>query len=347
MRPARFAVIGCLLVAACGGTTGGEPATTIPVSLGELSYGYQPGSTYNYNVTLTQSLALDGSVAGDLPAEDAPIPDNADVTTTQEGTVMYEVAEGDEEGTIELTITSSMETVDVSGTLDGEDLGEDIPPEMRMSEGELPPVTVVMDLQGNVVEASPGGAGLEGLANPLASLEGLIPGDPLRGPLGPTFPESEVGVGDEWSDEQTLDLLGEEVGYTTANQITGVEDAVVVIDSTTTVSAFDISLTEFLAELFGAAAASDTGAEEMLEQLEFTVSGDAADLETTNRFDPERGLITASESDGTVAATIVVRLPDESGTELVGFDADASVTSSYQVTLVEPGETPASTTAGT
>ncbi len=74
MRPARFAVIGCLLVAACGGTTGGETATTVPVSLGELSYGYEPGSTYNYEVTLTQSLALDGSVAGDLPAEDAPDP---------------------------------------------------------------------------------------------------------------------------------------------------------------------------------------------------------------------------------------------------------------------------------
>ena len=136
------------MVAAAAALRGGESATTVPASLGELSYGYEPGSTYTYDVTSTQSLALDGTVAGDLPAEDSPIPENADVTTTQEGTVVYEVAEGEEEGTIELTITSSMETVDVSGTLDGEDLGEDIPPELQMSEGELPPVTVVMDLQG-------------------------------------------------------------------------------------------------------------------------------------------------------------------------------------------------------
>jgi hypothetical protein len=346
MRIPRFAFAVCIVVAACGGTSGGEPATTVPAALGELSYGYEPGSTYTYEVTSNQSLTLDGSVAGDLPAEDAPIPENGDVTTTQEGTVLYEVADGEEEGTVELTITNSMETVDVSGTIDGEDLGKDIPPEMRMAEGEHPPVTVVMDLQGNVVEAAPGETGLEGLASPLASLEGLIPGDPLRGPLGPTFPDTELTVGEEWSNEQTLELLGEEIGYTTVNQIAGVEDSLVVIDSTTTVSAFDISLTDFLAELFGAAAGSDPGADEILDQLEFTVSGDPADLATTNRFDPEQGLITASESEGTVAATIVVRLPNESGTEIVGFDADASVESRYEVTLVEPGETPVSTTAG-
>ena len=344
-RISWFVVIGCL-IAACGGSAGGESATTVPASLGELSYGYEPGSTYTYDVISTQSVSLDGTVAGDLPAEDSPIPENADVTTTREGTVVYEVAAGEEEGTIELTITSSMETVDVSGTVDGEDLGEDIPPELQMSEGELPPVTVVMDLQGNVVEAAPDAGGLEGLANPLASLEGLIPGDPLRGPLGPTFPDNELAVGDEWSNEQSLDLLGEEVSYTTSNQITGMENTLVVIDSTTTVSAFDISLTEMLAELFGAAAGSDPEAEEVLEQLEFTVSGDPADLGTTNRFDPEQGLITASESDGTVAATIVVRLPNEGGTEMAGFDADASVTSEYEVTLAEPGESPAATTAG-
>ena len=343
----KLFLIGCLVVvAACGGSAGGEPATTIPASLGELSYGYEPGETYTYDVASTQSLTLDGTVAGDLAAEDSPVPENADITTTREGTVVYEVTDGEGEGTIELTITSEMETVDVSGTLDGEDLGEDIPPQLQMSEGELPPVTVVMDLQGNVVEASPGLGGLEGLANPLASLEGLIPGDPLRGPLGPTFPDTELTVGDEWSNEQTLDLLGEEVEYTTANQISGMEETLVVIESTTTVSAFEVSLTDMLAELFGAAAGSDAEAEEMLEQLEFTVSGDQSDLGTTSRFDPARGLITDSESDGTVAATIVVRLPDEGGTGMVGFDADASVTSEYVVTLVEPSESPPSTTAG-
>ncbi len=62
---------------------------------------------------------------------------------------------------------------------------------------------------------------------------------PFEGRLDPTFPDTELAVGDEWSNEQTLDLLGEEVAYTTANQITGMEETLVVIDSTTTVSAFD------------------------------------------------------------------------------------------------------------
>ncbi len=89
--------------------------------------------------------------------------------------MVYEVAAGEEEGTIELTITSSMETVDVSGTLDGEDLGEDIPPELQMSEGELPPVTVVMDLQGNVVEAAPDVGGLEGTGQSARLARGTHP----------------------------------------------------------------------------------------------------------------------------------------------------------------------------
>ena len=185
------------------------------------------------------------------------------------------------------------------------------------------------------------------MANPLASLEGLIPVIRSEGRLGPTFPDTELTVGDEWSNEQTLDLLGEEVGYTTANQIAGVEDSLVVIDSTTTVSAFDISLTDMLAELFGAAAGqrprSRGGARATGVHRERRPGrpGDHEPVRPRAGADHRVGERRAPSPPPSSSGS-----PTRAGPRWSGSTPMPRSPASYEVTLAEPGESPASTTAG-
>ncbi|MCZ6567199.1 MAG: hypothetical protein O6923_02755, partial [Actinobacteria bacterium] len=130
-------------VAACGAdaavqstTTAVESTTPDPL---RLSYSLEPGTTFEYEVGIDQQIEM--SATGDASAMgDEEIPGDATINLTGTTTFTHSVAEGPQPGTYEITISGDFTDLQITGTIDGEPIGQTDIPDFA----ELEPIEVTI-----------------------------------------------------------------------------------------------------------------------------------------------------------------------------------------------------------
>jgi hypothetical protein len=323
-------------------TTTTEPSSALP-DTALLSYALESGATFSYEMKLNQHLELSASGDPSLMGDDE-LPGEAVIDLEGTAVFTYTVSDGPEPGTYEINVVGAFEDLAVTGTADGEPVGE-VP---DFAGVEPVDVTVIVDEQGNpiVIDGGPEDplGGLFGDFNDLggAGSTGLDPGQFF----GPPFPGDEVGVGDSWTDEIETALFGDEPvvtrvtsTITAADEVDGVD--VFVIETSTSTSLIEVDLGEFFLGLLGAFIPEDATAEElsefdaMMAQLQFLISIDDTEADTTTWFDPVAGVVHRSETDGTTAIAMSINIPDETTGELVGFEMDMAISQQISLRLVD------------
>ncbi|HSK05981.1 MAG TPA: hypothetical protein VK990_00580 [Acidimicrobiia bacterium] len=343
-RHLPIVIVFALALAACNAGAGNEStststaaettttSTTAPApEAALLSYTLASGDVFNYQVELGQHIELTAS--GDVSLMGGEeVPGDASIDVTGTATFTHVVSDGPEPGTYEVHITGEFDDVSVTGVIDGESVESEQAPEFA----SLDPidVTVVVDEQGNLVQAGPEGSDdpLAGMFGDLGALGGGSPApglDPGQF-IGPPFSDEEVAVGDSWTDEvETPGLGADPIVTSITSTVTGVEELdgteVHVIETNSTTSLIEFDLAEFFAGMFGAFAPEDASAEEMaelevmLDQLQFLIRVDGATADSTTWFDAKAGISRKSETSSAAEITMDLNIPDEETGEMVGF----------------------------
>ena len=337
-------IVWALALTACNAGSGSEAtitsaaadtattSTTVPAPEAVLlSYTLASGDEFNYEVALDQHIEMTASGDASLMGGEE-VPGDASVDVTGTAILTHVVSEGPEPGTYEVHITGEFADVSVTGTIDGESVESEQAPDFA----SLDPidVTVVVDEQGNLIQAGPEG-GDDPLGGMFGDLGALGGGGPAPGLdpgqfIGPPFSDEEVAVGDTWTDEVESPGLGEDSIVTSiTSTVTGIEELdgteVHVIETSSTTSLIEFDLAEFFAGMFGAFAPEDASAEEtaeleaMLDQLEFLIRVDGATADSRTWFDAEAGISRQSETSSAADITMDLNLPDEETGEMVSF----------------------------
>ncbi len=333
-----------LFLASCGGNASDDASTTtsnadpeVTADLPDevlLSYTLKSGDVFVYDVDLSQTIQLtaEGS-SGELSDEE--IPGSANIELDAEGVFTYEVNEGPEPGTFEITITGELTDVSATGDVDGEPIDQGEIPEFA----SLDPVetTVVVDEQGNIVPSS--SDELDPFADMfggMSALEGGFPGQELGQFFGPPFNDEEVTVGSTWS--STVEIPGfddEPIVTNVQAEVTGTDVVggaeVFVIESNATTSPIEFDLGQFFIGMMTAFAPEDPTPEEqveidaLIENLRFVISIDETVANTTTYFDAEAGLSRQFSLDSSANIGMDMNFPDEESGELAGFVMDMSI----------------------
>lgn len=350
-----------LILVACSGATpaadDGSSDSAPPEDGGDapaevlLSYELTDGASYVFDVTLDQTITM--TAEGDGAAlEEEDVPESADIKIAGSGQFTFDVADGPDEDTFAVTITGDISDLTVSGNVDGEPVPTDEIPDFAAIE----PVstTVVVDDKGNIIPADTsvedplGGlfGGLEGLGSMGA---GSVPGSELGQFFGPPFDDEAVTVGDTWSTSFDTPGFGSDPITTTVDsEVTGTDSVggveVLVIDTHTTVSAFEFDLGQFFIGLFAGFLPDDASAEEqaqideMVENLRFVISSDGTDSDSKTYFDAASGVTQKFEVSSQANLGFDLNFPDEETGELSGFVMDMTIDQvvSYQLATSEP-----------
>ena len=366
MRTRTFTLLAvlALVAAACSSSDAGDSTTTTPSAAEttttttvpapeavQLSYSLEPGVSYEYEVDVDQTIDMstsgDTSALGESEGEDIPAEMSVEVSGTSVFT--HTVAEGPEPGTFEITITGDFSDMEFEGTIDGEPVDPSEIPDMA----EMDPVdiTIVVDEQGNVIPDDSGGLGDElfGGLGGLDMMDQLGAGGGAGRFIGPPLPDSEVTVGDTWSDTVEIPtMLGEDPVVTEiASEVvgTGTVDGieVLVIETTNSTSEIEFDLAELLIGFMTAFVPEDMSEEEqaeldaLVEDLRFAFMVDPQVTETTTWFDPEAGLALEAELSGDTHLVMDMNIPDESTGELVEFALDMNIVQHVTYRLIGSG----------
>jgi len=349
-----------LTVAACGGatteettTTDAAPATTTTQAPAEapdakrLTYSLEAGTSYEYEVTLDQSIQM--ATEGDTTAMgDEEIPGDMSVAVKGTTTFSHSVAEGPEPDTYEITITGDFSDLSITGTVDGEPIDE-LPDIAAMDPIEH---TVVVDASGRPIRED---------SDEFGDLFGSFGGVPDMGDLGslgsgfefshvgPQFPDDELTVGDTWTDTVEAPMTMGEDPVTTeiVSTVTAVEEIdgaeVLVIETTSTTSAIEFDLAEFLIGfLMAFAPEGGEGSEDLealTENLRFLFSIDETVNDLITWFDAEAGLARKADYSGGTHLVMDINMPDEESGEMIGFILDMTLDQSVGYRLLG-AETP-------
>ncbi len=311
--------------------------TTAPVALGApLSYSYRPGDTHTFDLSLEQTLDMTSELIG-APAPDEQLPSEADLTSSIEGTVRYDVAAGPEPGTHRLTVTGDFDQVGVSGTVDGEPVEDQLPSDLDFAGIDPPDLTVVVDDRGNLVSAQVDGQDVP-VADPLAAVGDLGSGNLLNGPLGPAFPADALDVGDEWTTEETTEAFDETVTVRTTHRVAALDELdgipVARIESTSETTGFTLSLGEYFESLFAGFESgqdSSPGLQALLDQIEFTIESAPTTSSSVTWFDPARREVRRLTAEVSSSLVMTVRLPDPERGELTGFVMNLAIEGTYRL----------------
>lgn len=346
-----------LVVAACsgGGSEGSSPSTTdtgepTPTGVGAeavlLSYALEPGTTYEYEVDMDQTIEM--TATGDSAAMgDEALPGELSINMVGVSTFTHTVSEGPEPGTYEVHIVGDFSDLEFSGTVDGEPVDESEIPDLAQME----PVdtTILVDEQGNVIPDDTAGLeeGLLGDLGGLDMLQGLGGGSAALGQLvGPPLSDEEVTVGDTWSETIEIPALPDSDPVVTQvdSEVVGVEDLdgaeVFVIETTTTTSPIEFDLAQILVGFMTAFVPEDASEQEraeidaLVEQLRFLVSVDESVADLTTRFDPEDGLAKQAEVANTTHMVMDINVPDDTTGDLMEFAMDMTITQDVGYRLV-------------
>lgn len=350
-----------MIVAACGGGTTAESTTTVddqtettlaattttaaPAPAApdaqRLTYNLEPGSSTQYEVTLDQSI--DMTAEGDAAAmgeEEMPGEMSIDLVGTT--TFTHSVAEGPEPGTFEITIVGDFSDLEITGTVDGESIADEIPDFATMDPVEH---TIVVDESGHPIGDDSGEfddlfGGLDGMGG-FGDLSGMAGIEFSH--VGPEFPEEEVTVGDSWSEIIEVPGMSEDDSITTEinSTVTGTDTVdgaeVLVIETQSVTSAIEFDLAEFLLGFMFAFAPEGTEGSadlEGLEDLRFLFSIDETTTDLTTWFDAEEGVARQAEYNGGTHLVMDINMPDEESGEMVGFKVDMSVDQTVGYRLV-------------
>lgn len=340
-----------LVLAACGGSTSESSTTdtapqTTTVSQPEevlLSYGLTDGDSYVYDVAIDQDIRLETEGEGSAISEEE-LPGTADLNVTGNGTFTFDVSDGPDPETYEVTITGDFDDLTVTGTMDGEPVAEEDAPDFAAIE----PVstTVVVDEQGNVIPTDPsvddpfGGmfGGLESLGG------GSVPGAQLGQFFGPPLGDVAVTVGDSWSTTSENPGFGDPITAVSESSVSGTDTIngveVLVIDTTTTVAPNEFDLGEFFIGMFAGFMPEDPSAEEqaeidaLVEDLKFVISSDEAVSDSTTYFDSEAGITRLFEVSSQANLRFDINIPDDETGDMAGFVMNMRVDQSVTHTLI-------------
>ncbi len=353
MRTRNFTLVAVfvLVVAACSGSDAGDDTTTTPSvteattttvpapQAVQLSYALEPGTSYEYEVDVEQTIDMsssgDTSALGETEGEDIPSEMSVQVNGTSVFT--HAVSEGPEPGTFEVTITGDFADLEFDGTVDGEPVDQSEIPDMA----EMDPVdvTIVVDEQGNVIPDDSGGLGNElfGGLGGLDMMDQLGAGAGAGRFIGPPLPEGDVTVGDTWSDTMEIPTMpGEDPVVTEiASEIVGTDTIddieTLVIETTNSTSKIEFDLAELLVGFMTAFVPEDMSEEEqaeldaLVEDLRFAFKVDPQVIESTTWFDFDAGLARRAELSGDTHLVMDMNIPDESTGDLVEFALDMTI----------------------
>ena len=337
-----------IVLGACNGAAPEEASTTTqppPASTTTtaeqaflVSYSLDAGTTMTYDVEFEVAMSM--TVTGDASelTDGEDLPGALDMIMTGESTFTYEIEDGPEAGTYEITITGDFTVLEVTGTADGEPIGPETIPELV--EMEPVEVTVVVDDQGRVV-GDLGPAGLMG-----GSFGELVPspGSELARFVGPPLPEGEVEVGSAWSETiETPMFIGDPITTTIDSEVTDIDaNGIVHIETRTVVSEISFDMGAFLVEMFEAFIPEDATEEDLAEleslkeELRFLLLVDETAGFMTTLFDPSLGLAVEATSKGDTHLTMDVNMPDETTGEMVAFGIEMGISQNVTYRLIDP-----------
>lgn len=367
MRTRTFtliAVVG-LVLAACSPDSASEApstteqeATTTTIAAPEamlLSYSLEPGTSFSYEVEMDQSIQMD--IEGDPTAlaetGEEEFPESMDLNMVGTTVFTHSVADGPEEGTYEITITGDFSDLEITGTLDGEDISGDdsaIPEDFTGME----PVerTIIVDEQGNVIAPEDDFGddffGDLGGMGGLGMLEDFGAGGSPGQFIGPPFTDEPVTVGDTWTNTFEIPMMpggGEEISTTVVSEVVSSEQRegveVFVIETTTSTSAIEFDFAEILIGFMTAFVPEDASDEEMAEleaiaeQLRFAFAVDATEVDMTTWFDPAAGLAVEAHMVNDSHVVMDIAMPDEESGALVELLMDMSINSDITYRMVD------------
>jgi hypothetical protein len=354
MRRTRPIVIGlALVVAACGQTSADSTtvATTVPTTepapeAVQLSYGFEPGTTLQYEVSFDQQLTM--STSGDSAAlGEEEMPGQADLGISGVTTFTHNVEEGAEPGTFDIAIRGDFTDLTVTGTVDGEPVDSGEIPELA----DIEPVetTITVDEKGNVISTGEEDLGLGGALGGDPSALGALgsPGMDFGTLIGPPLADREVTVGDTWSETVEEPMPFGEDSFTTTvdNEVTGTDTVdgadVFVIETISKTSLIEFDLAEMMIGFFAAFMPEEATPEEraeleaMMAEVRFMMTIQPSDYATTSWFDPAAGYARRAETAGASQITFDVNFPDETTGGLVAFAMDMAIDQTVSYRLVE------------
>jgi hypothetical protein len=301
MRLVPVLASAALLLAGCGA----EPATS---SGRILAYGYLPGTDLAYD--LEQVMMMDMSASGEGAAQLGAA--DTSMAMSMEQRLVYAFAEGPQPDMVAITIT--YEIVGGSATLTTMGQTQFVPFEEVSSQADMPPVEMIVDASGDVVELSVGGNSVP--AELLAAFEGLNSTDILQQPhIGPVFPEEPVDIGDEWEIDLSQSALGFDVSQEAEYRVVASE----VVDGRPTLRIEGQIVTDTiemtLADMMESLAETDPdtfGMEgfdpEMFDAfgIDMTYRLDRSVMDMTTWFDAEAGVVVMAEIEMPVTMSVTM-----------------------------------------
>jgi hypothetical protein len=312
-----------------------------------LSYQLADGGSFVYDVSLEQNVKVSAEGSG-AALEDENIPESADVNITGSGQFTFDVEDGADEGTYEVTITGEISDVSVSGTVDGETVSADEAPDFAAIEPIS--VTLLVDDKGNVIPSDPTVddpfGGLFGGLDSLGSLgANSIPGANLGQFFGPQLSDEAVTVGDKWSASFDVPGFGAEPITTSVSSEVTASDSVdgaevLVIDTTATTAAFEVNFADFFIGLFTGFLPDDASPEDqaqidaLVENLRFVLSSEETTANSTTYFDPELGVTRMFEVTSQSNLGFDINFPDEETGEMSGVVMDMTLNQKVAYKLV-------------
>ena len=313
------------------GVTTAAPTTTTTVEpTGDpitLEYGYEAGDVLVYDVELSQDIVLETSGTATAVAEE-DLPASADVTVTGSGVFTYTFAEGPDEGTLQVTLEGTFETLDAEGTVDGEPVG-DASDLAGFGVGAPVSRTMVVDRRGRTIDDTTTDDPLALGASPLAGLSG-----DLGRVVGPTLPSDPVRVGEAWTEESEQPIFGEETMETRSRAVvTGREEVggrdTLVVEATTETGSAVLDLSEFFSGFLGSFQEEGEGTGDVV----FRIDTEPSASEAITVLDPEAGEVLRSTVSGPAALTMQVALPDEETGSLEEFTVSLRTTQTTSYSL--------------
>ena len=337
-----------LVLTACGGGVAIRSTTTAIQSITpdalRLSYTLESGTTFEYEVGIDQQI--DMSATGDASAMgDEEIPGDASIHLTGTTTFSHSVAEGPKPDTYEITIKGDFTDLQITGTIDGEPIGQTDLPDFA----ELEPidVTIVVDDQGNIIPDDDMfddafGGGLGGFGDLLAA-PGMDPGRFV----GPPFPDRPVTVGDSWSEtiESPVFMGGDAIVTQIDNEVMATDTidghVVLVIETTSTTSMIEFDLAQFFVGFFQAFIPDNATDEEkaeidaIAEGFRFLFIIDETVSDMTTWFDAEAGYARRAEFSMSTSIVIDINMLDDETGEMVAFGMEMNIAQDVTYRLID------------
>ncbi len=290
LRRALALILTASVLAACGTEAPSADARF-------LAYGYQPGTDLTYQMHQEMSMDMESSGAAALAMGAGDL----SMSMVLDQRLGYAVAEGRAPETLAISVTYEMTDGSAVMTVDG--LDQFLSFDQIASDVASPPVDLVVDARGDVVEMRVGGEAMP--SEFLDMLGGAGSAGMFQQPhLGPVFPDHPVGIGDSWTVEGSQTVLGVEIEQRGEYRVVAEEpiDGVPTlrIAGTITTQPMEIDLAELMEAVAGSGLAGDPQLDEGLDAfgglgIDMSYRIERTEMVMTAWFDPVAGIVLRAE----------------------------------------------------